>query len=119
MFNIVAGGAILTLHWQDEREASDYDLSLVKLRASEFPGVVTGDQEWISVGVDAARFGNEARFINDYRGVGQAPNATFQERVIDGELRIGVFAGPRGIAKNEEILVSYGKGWWAARCGAN
>ena len=42
--------------------ASDYDLSL--------------DRE-LGIGVDATRMGNEARFINDYRGIQDAPNAEF------------------------------------------
>ncbi|OAP59843.1 hypothetical protein AYL99_04845 [Fonsecaea erecta] len=106
--------------------ASDYDLSL--------------DRE-LDLAIDAARCGNEARFINDYRaGVRpEGPNAEFRdcwiERRVSGgstawERRIGVFvlspgkagrAGKdggrraRGIAKGEEIVVSYGKGFWKAR----
>ncbi|OCK77453.1 hypothetical protein K432DRAFT_120251 [Lepidopterella palustris CBS 459.81] len=48
----------------DEDSASDYDLSL--------------DREH-GIGVDATRMGNEARFINDYRGVAGGPNAEFRE----------------------------------------
>ena len=73
--------------------------------------------------------GNEARFINDYRGVRDAgPNAEFRDcwvRVGRGvvEKRVGVYvmspglSGKRakGIAKGEEIVVSYGKGFWRAR----
>lgn len=96
---------------------SDYDLWLSR----------TAD-----VAVDAARMGNEARFVNDYRGVpGQSrPNAEFRE-VWDarrGEMTMAVFVLPAGkkaaakggsaaggIAKGEEILVSYGKGFWGKR----
>lgn len=96
---------------------SDYDLWLSR----------TAD-----VAVDAARMGNEARFVNDYRGVpGQSrPNAEFRE-VWDarrGEMTMAVFvlpagkkvtakggSGGAGIAKGEEILVSYGKGFWEKR----
>ena len=46
----------------DDRPDSDYDLSLYR----------TSDQ--ISVGVDAQQAGNEARFINDFRGVRSKPN---------------------------------------------
>lgn len=92
---------------------------------------------WLSrpadLAVDAARAGNEARFINDYRGVpGRAgPNAEFREvwdaRVTAGgkmgERGIAVFVLPAGksgrrtagIARGEEILVSYGKGFWGSR----
>ncbi|KKF97020.1 Glucose transport transcription regulator RGT1 [Ceratocystis platani] len=45
-------------------ETSDYDLWL--------------DHD-LEIAVDAATTGNEARFINDYRGVKQRPNAEFRE----------------------------------------
>ncbi|KAF3015099.1 hypothetical protein E8E14_012434 [Neopestalotiopsis sp. 37M] len=117
-------------------EASDYDLWL--------------DRE-AEVAVDAASAGNEARFVNDYRGVRARPNAEFREcwdpRV--GQKCMGVFvlpagkkkqqkqqknaaavpgakggkgtkadAGAAGIAKGEEICVSYGKGFWGKRKAA-
>jgi len=98
----------------DEDPASDYDLSL--------------DRE-LGIGVDATKMGNEARFINDYRGVGPpGPNAEFREVWLDvgsgePEKIMGVYvlsagkSGKRakGIAKGEEVLVSYGKGFWDER----
>ena len=97
----------------DLDEASDYDLSL--------------DRE-SSIAVDASKMGNEARFINDYRGISTGPNAEFRDVLVDVgfgivEKRIGVFvlgAGKsgkrlRGIGRGEEILISYGKGFWAER----
>lgn len=94
-------------------ESSDYDLSL--------------DREH-GIGVDASQMGNEARFINDYRGVSKGPNAEFRDVYIDlgngkVEKRVGVFilrAGKsgknsKGVAKGQEILVSYGKGFWNER----
>ena len=88
----------------DAREASDYDLSLFRT------------QEGTSIGVDAQKMGNEARFINDYRGVTVKPNAIFKEvRTEVGELRIGIWSATTEIKKGEEVLVSYGKGWWKAR----
>jgi xeroderma pigmentosum group C-complementing protein len=78
--------------------------------------------------VDAARAGNEARFVNDYRGVpgrgGRKANAEF--RVVwdlrRGELGMAVFVLPAGkkatgrarvvgVARGEEVLVSYGRGF--------
>lgn len=97
--------------------ASDYDLWLDR----------SGD---VDVAVDAARMGNEARFVNDYRGVPGAarPNAEFCEvwDVRRGERGMAVFVLPAGkkekgkgkgggIAKGQEILVSYGKGFWSKR----
>lgn len=95
-------------------QSSDYDLSL--------------DRE-LCVGVDAAKAGNEARFMNDYRGItDKGPNAEFREvwaEIGKGtyERRMGVFVLPAGksgkraagIKKGEEILVSYGKGFWSER----
>ncbi|KAH7021040.1 uncharacterized protein B0I36DRAFT_333652 [Microdochium trichocladiopsis] len=97
-----------------KHESSDYDLWL--------------DRD-ASVAIDAALMGNEARFINDYRGVKAKPNAEFRE-CWDGRCRekcMAVFVLPSGknanpkskasagIAKGEEILVSYGKGFWGKR----
>ena len=96
----------------DTNEQSDYDLSL--------------DRE-LGVGVDAWRMGNEARFINDYRGISTGPNAEFRETFVVGsktERVMGVFVlgvgkkRPTGIRRGEEILVSYGKGFWAERNSA-
>lgn len=96
---------------------SDYDLWL--------------DRE-ADLAVDAARAGNEARFVNDYRGVpGRgAKKANAEFRVVwdvrRGERGMGVFvlrAGKRavgrarvvGVAQGEEVLVSYGRGFWQGR----
>jgi len=88
----------------DERPESDYDLSLHRFQTGE------------SVGVDSRLMGNEARFMNDFRGVADKPNAVFVDyRMKDtGELRMGVWSN-RVIKKNEEIVCSYGKGFWKSR----
>ncbi|KAK4145203.1 uncharacterized protein C8A04DRAFT_35925 [Dichotomopilus funicola] len=99
--------------------------------------------------VDAARAGNEARFINDYRGVpgpDQHVNSNFKTKkqkkddqrtkanaefrtVWDprtGERGMAVFVLPAGkkatgrartvgITRGEEVLVSYGRGFWQGR----
>lgn len=98
---------------------SDYDLSL--------------DRE-LGLAVDAANMGNEARFINDYRGVADRPNAEFRDVIIKAkggkkERGVGVFVKATkkdkkgktkkddnmAIVKGAEILVSYGRGFWSAR----
>jgi hypothetical protein len=86
-----------------EDRDSDYDISLYR------------SQDGVSVGVDASVCGNEARFINDYRGIRSHPNAIFAERKASGELRMSVWSGSAVIGKGEEILVSYGKSWWRSR----
>lgn len=74
----------------------------------------------MSIGIDARRSGNEARFINDYRGISKRPNAVFcDNRLSSGELRMSVWSSVEGVKKGDEILVSYGKSWWRARSGSN
>ncbi|KAK3994538.1 hypothetical protein QBC44DRAFT_348834 [Cladorrhinum sp. PSN332] len=108
-------------HASYDYSKSDYDLWLDR----------EGD-----AAVDASRMGNEARFVNDFRGVpppvqdkgrGKSKvNAEFrvawderrQERVMGvfvvGEGKGGK-SGKGGIKKGEEILVSYGRGFWGER----
>ena len=97
-------------------DASDYDLSLLRVSASDprnpYPGY------HVSIGVDAAKMGNAARMVNDYRGIPgvAAPNAEFRQgRGAGGELRMEVWSLKCGMEKGQEVLVSYGKGWWSAR----
>jgi hypothetical protein len=85
----------------DDRPESDYDISLYRF------------QDGVSVGVDAATMGNESRFINDYRGVRERPNAEFRDRRAGtGELRMSIWS-TETIQRGEEVLVTYGKAWWA------
>ncbi|KAF2417641.1 hypothetical protein EJ08DRAFT_654490 [Tothia fuscella] len=93
---------------------SDYDLSL--------------DRE-LGIGIDATKMGNEGRFINDYRGItSTGPNCEFKEVWVEigkglTEKRMAIYVLPtgksgkraQGIEKGEEILVSYGKGFWNER----
>ena len=63
--------------------------------------------------------------INDFRNTVHMPPLVNPHRTRPppahpcrserGDVRMAVWAGPRGIKKGEEILVSYGKGYWAAR----
>lgn len=94
--------------------ASDYDLAFLSRDAS--------------IAIDGQSMGNEARFINDYHGVNDAgPNAIFEEYFVKvkgkggkevWQARMGVWVKPgleAGIGKGEEILLSYGRGYWKAR----
>ncbi|KAI1770353.1 hypothetical protein F4818DRAFT_433223 [Hypoxylon cercidicola] len=93
-------------------ELSDYDLWL--------------DHD-AGLAVDAERAGNEARFVNDFRGIAIRPNCEFRECWDSrrGERCMAVFVQPAGknankkaaagIGKGEELLVSYGKGFWSKR----
>jgi SET domain-containing protein len=63
--------------------------------------------------------GNEARFVNDYRGIQSKPNIVFKERRTDsGEVRMSIWSASTRIRKGEELLVSYGKSWWQHRLPA-
>ncbi|KAG8220032.1 hypothetical protein J3R82DRAFT_1045 [Butyriboletus roseoflavus] len=73
-------------------------------------------EDGVNVGIDASGMGNESRFINDYRGIRDKPNAEFVEyQTTGGELRMSIWSKGDGIKKGEEILVSYGKSWWLTR----
>lgn len=93
---------------EDSNASSDYDLSL--------------RHGSLYLGIDAAKMGNEARMVNDYRGVKEHANAQFDSYVnAHQEVRMGIFVlgsekkGGKGIKKGEEILISYGKGFWTSR----
>ena len=96
---------------EHEDRGSDYTLAFVE----EGPLRLT---------LDAARAGNEGRFINDFRGVPVPPggrsgaNVRFAARVDErGQTQMGVYVlpGGSGLAKHAELLLSYGKGYWLAR----
>ena len=96
---------------EHEDRGSDYTLAFV-----EEPG--------LRLTLDAARAGNEGRFINDFRGVPVPPgaragaNVRFAARVDErGQTQMGVYVlpGGAGLAKHAELLLSYGKGYWLAR----
>ena len=118
-FVIIYRGHVHANTMSDTDPHSDYDLNL--------------DGE-LGVSVDAARSGSEARFANDYRGIADRPNAEFRDCFVQvpcpkraegvrWERRVGIFvlsAGKaglrnRGVREGEEIVVSYGKGYWEAR----
>ncbi|KAL3764989.1 hypothetical protein ACHAW5_001839 [Stephanodiscus triporus] len=77
---------------------------------------------------DANVYGNESRFLNDFRNTGRHPNVEFNLRrdARSGELRQGVYVkraneareeGFDGVRRDEELLVSYGKSYWRSRVG--
>ncbi|OLY79246.1 hypothetical protein AYI68_g6689 [Smittium mucronatum] len=108
--NLLSGQLIIPYYGlvtknQDAFEESDYCLRLNNLA------------------VDANSIGNEGRFVNDYRGILDKPNAEFKEFInIDlNRIEMGIFVisnkSKEGIKKKQEICVSYGKGFWSARSG--
>ncbi|PWN23026.1 hypothetical protein BCV69DRAFT_296987 [Microstroma glucosiphilum] len=114
------------VHTEEESdESSDYDLGVWA------PSTGPSGGDGMRLGIDATKMGNEARFVNDYRGVAQRANVEFQEYEIPAAavdslsdrddvpalpLRGLYFqSGSREIKPGEELLTSYGKGFWAAR----
>lgn len=95
----------------DPHADSDYDLSLLRL-AAHHPSNPTNAE--VSIGIDAAKMGNAARFVNDYRGIGPKPNCEFRTSSSEGYLRMEIWTLTE-IKKGDELLISYGKGWWGAR----
>eukprot|EP00899_Mesostigma_viride_P011635 jgi/Mesvir1/20472/Mv12362-RA.2 len=85
-------------------------------RANEYVFEIHADQtgageEFGPVQVDALRWGNELRFMNDYRGVfvRGRPNVKFEVKhdEVTGELRVRVVT-LREVRKGDEFLVDYG-----------
>ncbi|KAH6583448.1 hypothetical protein BASA60_001474 [Batrachochytrium salamandrivorans] len=67
--------------------------------------------------IDAELTGNEARFVNDYRGVADRPTVQFDlyQDPVTGRIAMGLWSLGMRIMKGDELLVSYGKGFWKAR----
>ena len=96
---------------EHESKTSDYTLAFVE----DGPELLT---------LDAESAGNEARFINDFRGcpphqpgVPSRANVRFQARTdARGVRHMGVYVlNGVTVARGQELLLSYGKGYWIAR----
>ena len=61
--------------------------------------------------IDAEKFGNETRFINDYRNIAPNPNTQLVSCNIEGHQRVLVVV-IRIINPYTEILLDYGKDYW-------
>jgi histone-lysine N-methyltransferase EZH2 len=59
--------------------------------------------------LDAARVGNETRFLN--YATTPANNCDCKVLIVDNDLRIGLFATEK-IAKGAELLLDYGEKYW-------
>ncbi|KAJ1652447.1 hypothetical protein IWQ61_007220 [Dispira simplex] len=73
----------------------------------------------LRLAIDAATMGNEARFINDYRGIAAQPNVEFTDFIHEttGTVNMGVWVRHHPIAAGQELLVNYGKSFWKSRQG--
>ncbi|KAJ9474703.1 SET domain-containing protein [Pseudozyma hubeiensis] len=65
--------------------------------------------------LDSRHWGNESRFVNDYRGISLKPNVEFRSfiQVQDGveRFQMGLFT-TRLVRKGQELLINYGKSFW-------
>ncbi|KAI9202820.1 uncharacterized protein BJ171DRAFT_583635 [Polychytrium aggregatum] len=82
------------------RPHSDYDLHLFGMYS-----------------IDAKDAGNEARFINDFRGIACRPNVCFDayRDTASGNLRMGCWVLGEPVRAGDELVVSYGSPWWRSR----
>lgn len=60
--------------------------------------------------IDARKIANELAFVNDYRGLKDAPNVRPKWMIHRGYYYFG-YAALRDIQTNEEIVIDYGKEW--------
>lgn len=71
--------------------------------------------------IDSAKRGSVARFVNHSCD----PNCEMQKWYVNGEPRIGLFAGPKGVEAGDEITYDYNFNWFPdaepqrCLCGAN
>uniref|UniRef100_A0A7S3NK30 SET domain-containing protein n=1 Tax=Aureoumbra lagunensis TaxID=44058 RepID=A0A7S3NK30_9STRA len=66
-----------------------------------------------SLSLDADSYGNELRFVNDFRGVSQAPNVILSAATIQG-LPTRILVCTKIIKRGEELLTDYGDDYWQA-----
>ncbi|KAJ3124574.1 hypothetical protein HK100_011187 [Physocladia obscura] len=127
----------------EQVKTSDYVLDFGG--GGEGVSLEAADGREIRLAVDGAVVGNEGRMVNDFRGVPAEPdyskrsfnkkksataaefahfankskaNVEFRSYVNakTREMRMGLFCcEAKGIRKGQELLISYGKGYWASR----
>ncbi|SPO28863.1 uncharacterized protein UTRI_05159_B [Ustilago trichophora] len=70
--------------------------------------------------IDSRHWGNESRFVNDYRGIASKPNVEFRsfiqlsddsQQAERPKFQMGLFA-TRPIRKGQELVINYGKSYW-------
>ncbi len=118
---------------QDADFHSTYDLSLchddrlldkspdsdVAALADAVDAINIGDEDDnpTALYVDSRYWGNESRFVNDYRGIADRPNVEFRSFIqldtSDGKpkFQMGLFT-TRPLRKGQELVVNYGKSYW-------
>ncbi|KAI8607956.1 hypothetical protein BC830DRAFT_1072534, partial [Chytriomyces sp. MP71] len=90
-------------------QASDYVLDMTGYS-------VASGETILRLAIDGELVGNEGRMVNDSRG--SKPNVEFRSYVDveTRQLRMALFCcAAAGIRPGEELLISYGKGYWISR----
>ncbi|CCF50675.1 hypothetical protein NDA11_002158 [Ustilago hordei] len=84
---------------------------------------VSEQQDPSALYIDSRYWGNESRFVNDYRGIAQKPNVEFRSFIqydstaeqpqedSQERFQMGLFA-TRLIRKGQELVINYGKSYW-------
>ncbi len=94
---------------QSERDSSKYLIE----------AVFTADKEaMLRLDIDAERYGNEARMLNDFNGIAPQPNVSFVMHYTGtGEPAVGCITR-RQIRAGEELTVDYGEKFWEAEASS-
>lgn len=80
----------------------------------------TEEQDPTALYLDSRYWGNESRFVNDYRGIASRPNVEFRSFIqlaptpshpLEETFQMGLFS-IRPIRKGQELLINYGKSYW-------
>lgn len=78
------------------------------------------DHDPTAMYVDSRYWGNESRFVNDYRGIAPKANVEFRSFIQHSDdpqddqtekFQMGLFA-TRLIRKGQELVINYGKSYW-------
>lgn len=81
------------------------------------------EQDPTALYLDSRYWGNESRFVNDYRGIAERPNVEFRSFIQhdpassdepsdeSARFQMGLFS-IRPIRKGQELVINYGKSYW-------
>lgn len=115
------------LRLQPSQPDSDaYDKLASKLEAVSLDAESDSEQpDPTALYLDSRYWGNESRFVNDYRGIAQKPNVEFRSFIQNDSastsdesqeddkqrFQMGLFS-TRLIRKGQELVINYGKSYW-------
>lgn len=91
-------------------EVSLLSLSAAKEKAGSSYNWIVNWKNRVFLCIDSRKIANEMMYVNDYRGLQDAPNAYLAWMINRGFYYLG-YAALRDIERNEEIVIDYGKEW--------